>query len=94
MIEAVLAKGSVLKRIMDAMKDLVTDANFDCSSTGKEEQRVWLCHMAKFKFAVTVQAFLFKRWTPVTFRLCICFFARKAFNTSVLTAMWHSASTW
>lgn len=31
MFEARLAQGSVLKLIIDAMKDLVSDANFECS---------------------------------------------------------------
>ena len=31
MFEARLAQGSILKLIIDAMKDLVSDANFECS---------------------------------------------------------------
>ena len=31
MFEARLAKGNILKLIIDAMKDLVSDANFECS---------------------------------------------------------------
>ena len=34
MFEARLTQGSVLKLIVDAMKDLVSDANFEC--TGSE----------------------------------------------------------
>lgn len=33
MFEARLTQGSLLKKILDAIKDLVTEANFDCSST-------------------------------------------------------------
>ena len=31
MFEARLVQGSLLKKILEAMKDLVTQANFDCS---------------------------------------------------------------
>lgn len=31
MFEARLAQGNILKLIIDAMKDLVSDANFECS---------------------------------------------------------------
>ena len=31
MFEARLLQGSLLKKILDGMKDLVTQANFDCS---------------------------------------------------------------
>lgn len=34
MFEARLVQGSLLKKIIDAIKDIVTEANFDCSSTG------------------------------------------------------------
>lgn len=33
MFEARLTQGNLLKKILDAIKDLVTEANFDCSST-------------------------------------------------------------
>jgi len=34
MFEARLAQASLLKKILESLKDLVTDANFDCSATG------------------------------------------------------------
>lgn len=34
MFEARLVQGSLLKKLVEAMKDLVTDANIDCSSSG------------------------------------------------------------
>jgi hypothetical protein len=34
MFEARLTQGELLKKIIDSIKDLVTDANFDCSATG------------------------------------------------------------
>jgi proliferating cell nuclear antigen len=33
MFEARLLQGALLKKIIDAIKDLVTDANFDCTAT-------------------------------------------------------------
>jgi hypothetical protein len=34
MFEARLRQGNILKKILDAIKDLVTDANWDCTGTG------------------------------------------------------------
>lgn len=34
MLEARLVQGSLLKKIVEAMKDLVTEANLDCAETG------------------------------------------------------------
>ena len=33
-LEARLVQGSVLKKIVESIKDLVTDANLDCAETG------------------------------------------------------------
>lgn len=35
MFEARLIQGNLLKKVIDAIKDIVTEVNFDCSSTGK-----------------------------------------------------------
>ena len=43
MFEARLTQGSVLKLIVDAMKDLVSDANFEC--TGSEISVQVLCEV-------------------------------------------------
>jgi proliferating cell nuclear antigen len=40
MFEARLLQGSLLKKIIESIKDLVTDANLDCSATGMTLQ-VW-----------------------------------------------------
>lgn len=34
MFEARLIQGNLLKKLIDAIKDLVTEANWDCASTG------------------------------------------------------------
>lgn len=39
-------QGSLLKKVLEAIKDLVTDANFDCSSTGFSLQAMDSSHVA------------------------------------------------
>jgi hypothetical protein len=34
MFEATFQEGATFKRIIDSMRDLVTDATFDCSASG------------------------------------------------------------
>eukprot|EP00850_Spirogloea_muscicola_P005211 SM000023S07667 [mRNA] locus=s23:769223:770609:- [translate_table: standard] len=46
MFEARLLQGSLLKKVLDAIKDLVTDANFDCSSSGFSLQAMDSSHVA------------------------------------------------
>lgn len=46
MFEARVAQGSVLKKIVDAIKDLVTDANFDCTSSGITLQAMDSSHVS------------------------------------------------
>ncbi|GBG70728.1 hypothetical protein CBR_g8027 [Chara braunii] len=46
MFEARLIQGSLLKKVLEAIKDLVTDANFDCSATGFSLQAMDSSHVA------------------------------------------------
>ncbi|CAG8578480.1 8637_t:CDS:2 [Paraglomus brasilianum] len=46
MFEARLSQGSVLKKVLEAVKELVTDANFDCSETGISLQAMDNSHVA------------------------------------------------
>jgi proliferating cell nuclear antigen len=46
MFEARLLQGSILKKLMEAIKDLVTDANFDCSSAGISLQAMDSSHVS------------------------------------------------
>jgi len=46
MFEARLLNGSILKKIMTATKDLVSEANFDCSSTGIALQAMDSAHVS------------------------------------------------
>lgn len=46
MFEARLVQGSLLKKVLEAVKDLIQDANFDCSSTGFSLQSMDSSHVA------------------------------------------------
>ncbi|KAK8619810.1 hypothetical protein V6N13_066314 [Hibiscus sabdariffa] len=46
MLELRLVQGSLLKKVMEAIKDLVNDANFDCSATGFSLQAMDSSHVA------------------------------------------------
>jgi proliferating cell nuclear antigen len=46
MLEALISEGGIFKKIMDSIKELVTDANFDCSSTGITLQAMDSSHVS------------------------------------------------
>jgi len=46
MFEARLEQGAILKKILEAIKDLVTEANFDCSSAGVSLQAMDSSHVS------------------------------------------------
>ncbi|XP_020243736.1 proliferating cell nuclear antigen-like [Asparagus officinalis] len=46
MFELRLVQGSLLKKVLESIKDLVTDANFDCSSSGFSLQAMDSSHVA------------------------------------------------
>lgn len=46
MFEARLAQAGLLKKVLDSIKDLVTDANFDCSATGFSLQAMDSSHVS------------------------------------------------
>jgi proliferating cell nuclear antigen len=46
MFEARLIEGNILKKIMESIKDLVSEANFDCSSTGVSLQAMDSSHVS------------------------------------------------
>jgi len=46
MFEARLIQGNILKKIMESIKDLVNEANFDCSSTGISLQAMDSSHVS------------------------------------------------
>ncbi|RWS29053.1 proliferating cell nuclear antigen-like protein, partial [Leptotrombidium deliense] len=46
MFEAKLSQGAILKKILDAIKDLVNEASWDCSSTGMSLQAMDTSHVS------------------------------------------------
>ncbi|PWN94757.1 putative proliferating cell nuclear antigen [Tilletiopsis washingtonensis] len=46
MLEARMAQASTLKKVLDAVKDLITDANFDCNEDGIRMQAMDNSHVA------------------------------------------------
>ncbi|GJN33588.1 hypothetical protein PR202_gb22207 [Eleusine coracana subsp. coracana] len=46
MLELRLVQGSLLKKVLEAIRELVTDANFDCSGTGFSLQAMDSSHVA------------------------------------------------
>merc|ERR1711990_983280 len=46
MLEARIAQGSLLKKLIEAVKDLVTEANFDCSASGIALQAMDSSHVS------------------------------------------------
>ncbi|XP_066357200.1 proliferating cell nuclear antigen-like [Miscanthus floridulus] len=46
MLELRLGQGSLLKKVLEAIRELVTDANFDCSGTGFSLQAMDSSHVA------------------------------------------------
>ena len=46
MFEARLNQAGLLKKVLDSIKDLVTDANFDCSATGFSLQAMDSSHVS------------------------------------------------
>lgn len=46
MFEARLVQGSILKKILDAIKDLVNEASWDCSPSGMSLQAMDTSHVS------------------------------------------------
>lgn len=57
MFEARLNEAVVLKKIFDAVKELVTDANFDCSDSGISLQAMDNAHVALVTFLLRAEGF-------------------------------------
>lgn len=55
--EARLAHGAMLKKIIDSIKDLVTEGNFDCSETGIKLQAMDSSHVALVSLAMNREGF-------------------------------------
>ena len=57
MLEARLNKALVLKKILDSVKDLVSDANFDCSDSGIAMQAMDNSHVTLIVLLLRSQGF-------------------------------------
>merc|ERR1712205_218030 len=57
MFEARLIQGSLLKKVLESIKDLVTDANFDCSPTGFSLQAMDSSHVALVALTLRAEGF-------------------------------------
>ncbi|KAJ4130908.1 proliferating cell nuclear antigen [Fusarium equiseti] len=57
MLEARLEQASVLKKVVDAIKDLVQDCNFDCNDTGIQLQAMDNSHVALVSMMLNAEAF-------------------------------------
>ncbi|KAF0514306.1 proliferating cell nuclear antigen [Gigaspora margarita] len=57
MFEARLTQGALLKRLLDSVKELVTDANFDCSETGISLQAMDNSHVALVSLSLRAEGF-------------------------------------
>ncbi len=57
MLEARLSDSQVLKKVLDAIKDLVKEANFDCSDTGIALQAMDDAHVALVTLLLKSESF-------------------------------------
>jgi len=57
MFEARLGQASLLKKILESLKDLVTDANFDCSPTGVALQAMDSSHVSLVSMLLQQEGF-------------------------------------
>jgi len=57
MFEAKLLEGGVLKKVLDAIKDLLTEATFDCSETGLQLQAMDSSHVSLVSLNLKAEGF-------------------------------------
>ena len=57
MLEARLVQGSMLRKVVDSVKDLVSDANFDFSSSGMALQAMDTSHVSLIALLLRSDAF-------------------------------------
>lgn len=68
MFEARLTSSSVLKKVLDAIKDLLNEATFDCSDSGIQVYNSHPVDIRVLKNAFFPSSqFSCKRWTTLTF---------------------------
>lgn len=57
MLEAKLGQASLLKKIVDSIKDIVNEVNFDCSSSGISLQAMEQAHVVLVSLALNAEGF-------------------------------------
>jgi proliferating cell nuclear antigen len=57
MLELRLVQGSLLKKVLEAIRELVNDANFDCSGTGFSLQAMDSSHVALVALLLRAEGF-------------------------------------
>jgi proliferating cell nuclear antigen len=57
MFEAKLSDGTILKKIIEAIKDLVTDVNIDATPTGLSLQAMDSSHVALVNLSLSMEGF-------------------------------------
>jgi proliferating cell nuclear antigen len=57
MFEARLVQGAMLKKVVEAVKDLVTEGNFDCTSTGIQLQAMDSNHVSLVALSMRAEGF-------------------------------------
>merc|ERR1712167_94845 len=57
MLEARIAEGALLKKLIEAMKDLVTEANFDCDASGISLQAMDSSHVSLIAMQLKADGF-------------------------------------
>lgn len=57
MFEARLTHGNLLKKVLEAIKDLVTDANFDCTPSGIQLQAMDSSHVSLVALLLRAEGF-------------------------------------
>lgn len=106
MFEARLTSSAVLKKVLDAIKDLLNEATFDCSDSGIQVKLIKILKFVKLLaifFAIQLWngsttnllvRFSFKPWTIHTFRWCRWHFVRMDSINSVAIAICRWAWIW
>ena len=56
-LQAILKQGRIFKEIIEAMKDLVTDANLECGEDGLKLQAMDSSHVSLISLAMTKEGF-------------------------------------
>lgn len=77
MFEARLPQGKIVKLIVEAMKDLVSEGNIDCTKSGIAMQ-VSVSQMIALYFIIILYN---SQWTDLMYLWYRYFFARKALST-------------